>query len=147
MQSGMHTKCIQTAYKVHTSKYEHIKSKKREFLFYFFLYCLFFYLPLPASSGIPQRIMNDLLPPVFADDGLFSGFHRPSDGPSAIIPTHFLTYGHHAFCGRARIFPSASSLGWTIEKLYVLYASKTRLCTLCEDTTPELTAYKVHTSI
>ena len=26
----------------------------------------------------------------------FSGFHRPSDGLSAIIPTHFLTYGHRA---------------------------------------------------
>ena len=28
--------------------------------------------------------------------------------------------------------------------LYALYASKNRLCTLCEDTTPELTAYNAY---
>ena len=27
----------------------------------------------------------------------FSGFHRPSDGPSATIPTHFLPHGHRTF--------------------------------------------------
>ena len=42
MHLRMHTKCIQNAYK-------HIKSKKgREFFFYFFLYCPFLRLLLPA---------------------------------------------------------------------------------------------------
>ena len=86
---GLKMYAVGDAYKVHTECIQAYKKRKREnSSFYFFLYCLFFYLPLPASSGIPQRIMNDLLPPVFADDGLFSGFHRPSDGLSAIIPTH-----------------------------------------------------------
>ena len=48
--------------------------------------------------------------------------------------------GVHAFSS----VPSASSLGWTIEKLYALYASKNRLCTLCGNTTPELTAYNAY---
>ena len=48
--------------------------------------------------------------------------------------------GVHAFSS----VPSASSLGWTIEKLYALYASKNRLCMLCENITPELTAYNAY---
>ena len=150
MHLRMHTDCIQSAYK-------HIKSKKgREFFFYFF-----FILPVSmsstardlqaiillfASSGIPQRIMNDFHC-LFSQTMGFSGFHRPSDGLSAIIPTHFLNLrsscvpaGVYAF----RPFYRLHRLNGRSKKLYALYASKNRLCMLCGNTTPELTAYNAY---
>ena len=77
MQLGMHTKCIQ-AYK---------KKKRKDSSFYFFLYCLFFYLLLFASSGIPQQTMSNFFHCLFPQTMEKSGFHLPSDEPSAIIPT------------------------------------------------------------
>ena len=79
---------LKDAYKVHTSEYEHIKSKKREnSSSASSLYCLFFYLLLPASSGNPRQTVNDFYC-LFSQTTGFSGFHRPSDGLSATIPTH-----------------------------------------------------------
>ena len=85
-----------------------------------------------------------LLLPVFADSGLFSGFHRPSDGLSAIIPTVFLLLRSLRVL-RARTHFSVGFIAWMDDrKLYALYASKNRLCTLCGNTTPELTAYNAY---
>ena len=39
---------------------------------------------------------------------------------------------------------SESRLDRCDRNLYALYASKNRLCTLCENTTPELTAYNAY---
>ena len=57
MQLGMHTDCIQNAYKC-IQAYK--KRKERIILLTSSLYCLFFHLPLFASSGIPRRTMNTL---------------------------------------------------------------------------------------
>ena len=77
----------------------------------------------------------------------FSGFHRPSDGLSAIIPTHFLNLrssralaGVYAF----RPFYRLHCLNGRSKNLYALYASKSSLCMLCENITPELTAYNAY---
>ena len=143
---------------MHTSEYEHIKEGKREkfLLLTSSLYCLSLYLLLPAftgnhlllpaSSGIPRRTMNKPLHCLFSQTMGFLGFHRPSDGLSVIIPTHSCLTIIVRSCGRVRnpSVPSASLPGWTIEKLYALYASKNRLCALCENTTPELTAYNAY---
>ena len=67
MQSGMHTKRIQNAYK-------HIKEKKRGFFLLLLLYIVCFYLLLSAISGISRQTVNNLPLLVFADNGLFRAF-------------------------------------------------------------------------
>ena len=149
MQSGMHTKRIQNAYK-------HKKSQKRGFFLLLLLYtaCSYiFYCPcLQAIKLFSVRVFghsstnHKCFTACYCGQWAFSGFHRPSDGPSAIIPTHSCPTVIARSCGRIRFssIPSASLPGWTIENLYALYASKNRLCMLCENTTPELTAYNAY---
>ena len=141
---------------MHTSEHEHIRRVKREeFLFYFF-----FILPVSISSTA-RFLGNHFTVRVFRHSSTnherlhcllsqtmgFSGFHRPSDGLSAIIPTHFLNLrsscvsaGVYAF----RPFYRLHCLNGRSKKLYALYASKSFLCALCEDITPELTAYNAY---
>ena len=143
---------------MHTSEHEHIKrGKERKFLFYFFLYCLFFYLPLSAicrqsnssllaSSGIPRRTTNDSLLPVIADSRLFRAFtarltgRPPPSQPILNLRSSCVSTGVYTF----RPFHRLHCLDGRSKKLYALYASKTRLCALCEDTTPKLTAYNAY---
>ena len=146
MHLRMHTDCIQ-AYK---------RVKERNLPSTSSLYCPFFYLPLSAicrqsnssllaSSGIPQRTIN-VLTACCGRRWAFSGFHRPSDGLSVTIPTISRLTVIARSCGRIRnpSIPSASLPGWAIENLYALYASKKRLCMLCENTTPKKTAYNAY---
>ena len=88
--------------------------------------------------------MNDSFTACFCGQWAFLGFHRPSDGPSAIIPTVFLLLRSLRVL-RARTHFSVGFIAWMDDrKLYALYASKNRLCTLCGNTTPELTAYNAY---
>ena len=93
MQLGMHTKCIQ----VHTSAYKCIKkSKKRKIPLSTSLYCLFLYLLLFASSGIPQQTVNDFFTACFRRRWAFRAFIARLTGcPPSSRP--FLPYGHRAF--------------------------------------------------
>ena len=110
---------------MHTSECEHIREGKERILpFTSSLYCLFFYLLLPAISGIH--------PLLFASSGMY-GYHR------AIQITHQASLP--VPLGRGRSQFTANHLG---RELYALYASKNRLCALCENTTPELTAYNAY---
>ena len=147
---------LKDAYKVHTECIQAYKKSKREdssFYFFFILPVLpsstardlqTIKLSLFASSGNPRQTVNDSFTACFADSGLFWAFIARLTGRPPSSRQFSCFYDHCAFCGHVRIFPSASSLGWTIEKLYALYASKNRLCMLCENITPELTAYNAY---
>ena len=76
----------------------------------------------------------------------FSDFHRPSDGPSAIIPTHSCLTVIARFCGRVRIFVrSVGFVAWMDDqKVVCIVCIKNRLCTLCGNTTPKKTAYNAY---
>ena len=77
------------AYKAHTECIQaHKEVKREEFLFYFFFILPVLLSLLLVSSGIPQRTVNDFFTACHCGQWAFSGFHRPSDGLSAIIPTH-----------------------------------------------------------
>ena len=94
---GLKMYALKDAYRLHTECIQVYKERKEgNSSFYFFLYCLSFYLLLLASSGNPQQTVNNFFTVCYCGQWAFSGFHRPSDGLSAIIPTHFLTYGHRA---------------------------------------------------
>ena len=70
---GLKMYAVGDAYRLYTKCIRTLKEGKREkiSLLLLLLYCPFFYLLLPASSGIPQQTVNDFLLPVFADDRLF----------------------------------------------------------------------------
>ena len=113
---GLHTKCIQ-AYK---------KRQERIILLTSSLYCLFFYLLLFASSGIPRRIMNKKTPlPVIADSWILRAFIARLTGcPPPSRPISCLTVIAR-FCGRIRNpVPSASLPGWTTEKVVCIVCIK-----------------------
>ena len=135
------------AYKVHTECIQAYKRVREEFFFYFFLYCLFFYLLLLASSGIPRRTMNDFLLPVVADSRFF-GLSSPVRRAVRHHPNLFLA--PRSSCAPAGVYAIRPSRrlrcldGRSKKNLYALYASKNRLCTLCEDTTPKKTAYNAY---
>ena len=110
---------------MHTSEHEHIrKGKKRILPFTSSLYCLFFYLLLPVFAG------NHFL--LLASSDMY-GYHR------AIQITHQASLP--VPLGRGRSQFTANHMA---RDLYALYASKNRLCMLCENTTPELTAYNAY---
>ena len=141
---------------MHTSEHEHIRRVKREeFLFYFF-----FILPVSISSTarflgnhFTVRVFRHsstnhewLSLPVFADDGLF-GLSSPIWRTVRHHPDPFLNLrsscvpaGVYAF----RPFYRLHCLNGRSKKLYALYASKNRLCMLCENITPKKTAYNAY---
>ena len=88
---------VRDAYKVHTSAYKCIKkSKKRKIPLSTSLYCLFLYLLLFASSGIPQQTVNDFFTACFRRRWAFRAFIARLTGcPPSSRP--FLPYGHRAF--------------------------------------------------
>ena len=98
MHLRMHTDCIQSAYK-------HIKrEEEREILLLLLSYiaCSYiFYCPFFRRSSSTVRVFrhsstnHECSTACFRRRWAFLGFHRPSDGLSATIPTHFLTYDHH----------------------------------------------------
>ena len=111
----LHTECIQ-AYK---------KSKREKFLFHFF-----FILPVLLSStarGCGQSNFS-----LFASSGMYE-YRRPIRiAHRASLPVPL-----------GRIRPQFMT-NHMARDLYALYASKNRLCMLCENTTPELTAYNAY---
>ena len=141
---------------MHTSEYEHIKRGKESSSFYFFfIACVpsFFtarfsgnhLLPL-ASSGIPLQTMNNLPPPVIADSRLFQAFIARLTGcpplfrPILDLRSSRVSAGVYAI----RPFRLFRCLDGRSKRLYALYASKTHLCALCGNITPELTAYNAY---
>ena len=133
---------------MHASEYEHIKrGKERVLPSTSPLYCLFLYLLLPAISGIPRQTTNNPLHCLFfADDGLFGFFIAcltgcpPLSRPIPVLRSSHVPAGVYAI----RPFCRLRCLDGRSKKLYALYASKNRLCTLCENTTPKKTAYNAY---
>ena len=106
---------------MHTSEHEHIKSRKREeFLFLLLLYI--------ACSSIFYCPRFQAFISLFAS----SGIHEPHPSSLPVLLGH----------GRRRTRRSRRTA--IPCDLYALYALKNRLCTLCEDITPELTAYNAY---
>ena len=105
----LHTKCIQ-AYK---------KRKERIILLTSSLYCLFFYLLLFASSGIPRRTVNKPSPlPVVANSRLLWAFiarltgRPPPSRPILVSRSSHVSAGVYAF----RPFHRLRCLERTIKK-------------------------------
>ena len=118
MHLRMHTKCIQNAYK-------HIKrGKERNSSLLLLIPPVFL-----SSTARVYRQSNFFL---FASSGMY-GYRR------TIRITHQASLP--VLLGRGQ---SQFMTNHLAHELYALYASKNRLCTLCEKTTPELTAYNAY---
>ena len=123
--------CIQTAYKVHTSEHEHIKEGKERILLLLLLYIAcssIFYCPRFTGDHL-------LLPAIYRRSSSTARTFRHVRTPSRLIARSFRSGCRHVRRSRQ----TANSCD-----LYALYASKSFLCALCEDTTPELTAYNAY---
>ena len=113
MQLGMHTDCIQSAYK-------HIKEEKRGFFLLLLLYIVC------SSIFYCSRFQAFIF---------YCSRFRHSRTPSSFIACSFRSGCFHVRWSWRTASPC---------DLYALYASKNRLCTLCENTTPKKTAYNAY---
>ena len=125
MHLRMHTKCIQSAYKVHTSEHEHIRERKERIPLLLLLY-------IACSSIFYCPRLQAIIFLLLASSDMYGYYRAIQITHQASLPVPL---------GRGRSQFTANHLG---RELYALYASKNRLCTLCEDTTPKKTAYNAY---
>ena len=140
----LHTECIQ-AYK---------KRKERNPSSTSFLYCLFLHLLLLVfrrSSSTVRAFRYSLTnhkhsTACFRRQWAFRAFIARLTGCPPSFRPILVPRSSHAPAGvyAIRPFRRLRCLDGRSKSLYALYASKNRLCALCENTTPELTAYNAY---
>ena len=144
---GLKMYALKDAYRMHTSAYKHIKRDKRGLFFLLLLYiaCSSIFYCSRLRAFLDESWIKKLHCLSLRTVG-FYGLSSPVWRAVRHHPDPFLaSRSSHVSAGVYAIpFRRLHCLDGRPKKLYALYASKNRLCMLCENTTPKKTAYNAY---